>query len=128
MRICFANTHLFLVESAEAVGFPSSMQCSRYAGLFVRPTGGDRVFGATYELSAGSFHWAHKSFPAEMQTQGKCQLLCGSAVTSQKTACLNNGHEHILELYSCHCNSCLSSSLMLFNRRKDNSFKDQIRL
>lgn len=102
----FAYVYPSLVESAGAVGFPSSVQCSMCAGLCVRPTGGDRAFGATYALSAGSFHWAHKSFPAEKETQRKCQLLCRSVVSSQKTACPNNGHVHIRELYRCRRNSC----------------------
>lgn len=58
------------MEPADAVGFPSSVQCSKSEGLYVRPAGGDRVFGATCELSAGSFHWAHKSSPVEKQTGG----------------------------------------------------------
>lgn len=107
----FAYAHLSLVESAGAVGFPSSVQCSRCAGLCKPPAGGDRAFGATCELSAGSFHWAHKSFPAEKETQRKCQPLCRSAVTSQKTAFLNDGHAHILELYRCRGNSCAGLSL-----------------
>lgn len=106
----FWVTHLSLLESAGAVGFPSSVQCGRCEDLCEQPTGGDRAFGATYELSAGSFHWAHKSFPVEKGTQRKCQLLCRSVVTSKKMACLNNGHVHILQLYSCHCNSCMGLS------------------
>lgn len=57
--------HLIPEESAAAVGSPSWVLCSTSEGLCVPPTGGDRVAGATYELSAGSFHWAHKSFPEE---------------------------------------------------------------
>lgn len=81
-KISFAYGHLSPVESAGAAGFPSSVQCSRCAGLCVRPTGGDRAFGATCELSAGSSHWAHKSSPAEKATRRKCQPLCRSVVTS----------------------------------------------
>lgn len=127
----FAYAHLSPMESAGAVGFPSTEQCSRYAGLCVRPTGGDRAFDATYELSACSFHWAHKSFPAEKEPQRKCQLLCRSVVTSQKMACLNDGHVHILELYSLQSNSCQCScfkrSLFLHWQSQDNYLRDQIR-
>lgn len=82
------NAHLSPVESAGAVGFPSSVQSSRCEDLCERPAGGDRAFCATYELSAGSFHWAHKSFPAEKETQRKCQLLCRSVVTFPKCPAL----------------------------------------
>lgn len=109
----FSYARLSLVESAGAVGFPSSVQCSRCAGLCVRPAGGDRAFGATCELSADSSHWAHKSFPAEKETQRKCQPLCRSAVASHKMARLNNTHVHVLELYGPHCNSGAGFTLTL---------------
>lgn len=53
------------MEPAAAAGSPASASCSRHAALCARPAGGDRASGATYELSAGSFHWAHKSFPVD---------------------------------------------------------------
>lgn len=59
------KAHLSPAASGGAVGFPSSAPCDRCAGRGAPPAGGDTAFGATSELSAGSSHWAHKSFPAE---------------------------------------------------------------
>lgn len=61
--------HLIPMEPAGAAGFPASVSCSSCAALCAPPAGGDRASGATCELSAGSFHWAHKSFPAGTNTE-----------------------------------------------------------
>lgn len=56
------------MDPVEVVEFPSSRCRSRCAGLYEPPAGGGRDVDATYELSAGSFHWAHKNYPASTKT------------------------------------------------------------
>jgi len=62
------KTHPGLEARAAAEGLRPAARCSRSAGPGEPPAGGDRVSGATCELSAGSSHWQHKSCPAVGET------------------------------------------------------------
>lgn len=77
------------MASAGAEGFPSAELCGRCEDLCVPPAGGDRAFGATCELSAGSSHWARKSFPAERR-QKKSESAAAMQVCSHLSALLTD--------------------------------------